>query len=282
METRVVSEISLFAGRYELLPLPPDWDTGRSGLTTLARDTQTGKLVVIKRADIASPEFEKHQRSLGNEALALRTARGARVTGSAVPRLIDEGDDEYATRAGVRRYHYLVLEYAEGERLESCYRKLTAMERADILAQFFELLDRAHRHHIANGDVDFKHLFWQSDAGRLTVIDWGNSRHNVTDPADLAFDLARAAEIIFALTTKQGLPPASGPLDLPDEIGLWPDVSPLPESFRSLCSWATRDGRPYERGPCDCCPIGSGGSCLALEAVHGATDRRLRCLNWQN
>jgi len=59
---------SLFAGRYRFETIDDDWDTGRSGFTHPAFDTQENRRVVIKRADATSPQSEQHERSLKNEA----------------------------------------------------------------------------------------------------------------------------------------------------------------------------------------------------------------------
>jgi hypothetical protein len=80
---------------------------------------------------------------------------------------------------------------------------LSIVERAEIITQLFGLLSQTHQKGIVNGDVDLKHLFWRIGKKQLVVIDWGSARLGV-DPkkkSEFAYDLARAAEIIYSLVT---------------------------------------------------------------------------------
>lgn len=220
----------VFAGRYRFQPVGDDWDRGRSGFTHLVFDIQKERLGVIKRAETKSHQAVE---GLKNEVAALLDLKG-----QGVPEVYDTGEAEY----GSKNYFYMVMEYIEGIRVENNLDTITAPERAKILTQFFSILAKAHEMGIVNGDVDLKHLFWRRDQEELVVIDWGNARLDV-DPvkkSKFAYDLARAAEIIYSLVTLQGYPPAKGSLALPDDSKLIPGLAPLPMEFRDLCKWAPR------------------------------------------
>ncbi len=235
---------SLFADRYRLGTPPDDWDTGRSGLTYPAFDMLENRKVVIKRADVTSPQADQHEHSLQNEAKALETLEELGVLNLGVPKLYGKGSAEY----GTRRFTYLVMEYVEAKRTEIHLEELTAIDRAMILTELFRLLAKAHHRGVANGDVDLKHLFW-SEQKKLTVIDWGNASFGTGNhqASQCAFDMARAAEIIYSLVTKKGIVPPTGPLDL-SGAEIIPELAPLAEKYAPLCKWAPRnpsDGLAY-------------------------------------
>lgn len=185
---------------------------------------------VIKRAELKSQHAVE---GLKNEVGALLDLKSQNV-----PEVYDTGEAEY----GSKTYFYMVIEYIEGIRVEKHLGNFSASERKEILTQFFSLLAKAHQMGIVNGDVDLKHLFWRRDKKQLVVIDWGNSKLNV-DPkkkTEFAYDLARSAEIIYSLTTRNGHPSATGSIALPNDSALVPGLTPLPVEFRSLCKWAPR------------------------------------------
>ena len=219
----------LFANRYRFQQVPTDWDTGRSGFTHLVFDMEKERLGVIKRAELKSRQAVEE---LKNEVAVLLDLKGQNV-----PEVYETGEAEY----GSKKYFYMVIEYIDGVRIEKHLSALTVPERADIITQFFDLLANAHKLGIVNGDVDLKHLFWR-DKKQLVVIDWGNAKLNAgsKNKTDLAYDLARSAEIIYALTTKKGHPPATGSLSLPGNSALFPGLAPLPTEFYELCKWAPR------------------------------------------
>ena len=224
------SSSPVFAGRYRFQPVGDDWDRGRSGFTHLVFDTQKERLGVIKRAEIRSQQAVE---GLKNEIAALLDLKG-----HGVPEVYDTGEAEY----GSKTYFYMVIEYIEGIRVEKNLDSLTDYERAEILMQFFGLLAKANQMGIVNGDIDLKHLFWRRDKRQLIVIDWGNAKLDV-DPkrkSEFAYDLARAAEILYSFTTLQGSPPTKGSLSLPDDSKLIPGLVPLPVEFRNICKWAPR------------------------------------------
>jgi serine/threonine protein kinase len=234
---------SLFADRYRFELVGNDWDRGRSGFTGLVYDLKEKRLGVIKRTE-TYPTKSTH--SLQNEIKALRVLKGL-----GVPEVYDTGQAFYDSK----KYDYAVLEFIEGFRVEKYLYSLSIVERAEIITQLFGLLSQAHKKGIVNGDVDLKHLFWRQEKKQLIVIDWGNAKLNV-DPkrkTEFAYDLARAAEIIFSLVTRQGHPLATGSIALPEASSLVKGFEVLPVEFHNLCKWAPRtpsDGvqAPYTAG----------------------------------
>ncbi len=193
-----ISGSPIFADRYRFQPVSADWDVGRSGFTHLVFDMKKERLGVIKRAELKSLNAVE---GLKNEVAALLDLKG-----QGVPEVYDTGEAEYGSKA----YFYMVIEYIEGMRVEKNLDSLPAVERAEILTQFFDLLAKTHKMGIVNGDVDLKHLFWRRDKKQLIVIDWGNAKLDV-DPkkkTEFAYDLARSAEIVYSLVTRKGHPAA--------------------------------------------------------------------------
>ncbi len=224
------SSPTIFANRYRFEPVDDDWETGRSGYTHLVFDIKKERLGVLKRAETKSqPAIER----LKNEINALNTLRGL-----GVPEIYETGEAVY----GSKSYLYMVIEYIEGIRIEQDLSTLRLPERAEILTQFFSILSQAHRKGIVNGDIDIKHLFWQPEKKQLIIIDWGNAILNVDrkKKIDFAYDLARSAEIIYSLVTKQAHLPATGSIALPTDTVLKLKSTPLPKEFRELCKWAPR------------------------------------------
>lgn len=224
------SSSPVFANRYRFQPVSADWDVGRSGFTHLVFDIKTERQGVIKRAELKSQSAVE---GLKNEVAALLDLKG-----QGGPEVYDTGEAEY----GSKTYFYMVIEYIEGLRVEKNLDSLSAVERAEILTQFFDLLARTHKMGIVNGDIDLKHLFWRRDKKQLVVIDWGNAKLDL-DPkkkTEFAYDLARSAEIIYSLVTRNGHPPAIGSLALPADSALFPGIISLPDEFRNLCKWAPR------------------------------------------
>ncbi len=225
----------VFADRYRFEPVESGWDRGRSGFTGLVYDLKEERLGVIKRTEIFSKQLTH---SLQNEIKALKALKGL-----GVPEVYDTNQAVYDSKD----YDYAVIEYIDGMRVEKNLDSLSIVERAEIISQLFGLLSQAHQKGIVNGDVDLKHLFWredkkQKDKKQLVVIDWGNARLGV-DPkknTEFAYDLARAAEIIFSLVTTQGHPPSTGSIALPDASAWIAGLGTLPIEFQNLCKWAPR------------------------------------------
>ncbi len=220
----------VFADRYRFEPVGNDWDRGRSGYTHLVYDLKEKRLGVIKRAETI---LRQSTDGLKNEVKALRALKGL-----GVPDVYDTGQALY----GSKNYDYMVIEFIDGIRVEKNLSILSAVERAEIITKLFGLLSQAHQKGIVNGDVDLKHLFWRKDKKQIAVIDWGNARHGV-DPnkkTEFAYDLARTAEIIYSLVTRQGHPPAIGPISLPDDSVIIAGMASLPIELRDLCMWAPR------------------------------------------
>ncbi len=225
----------VFADRYLFESVGSDWDRGRSGHTHLVRDLKENRLGVIKRTETISKQLTH---SLQNEIRALNALKGL-----GVPEVYDTSQAVYDSK----NYDYEVIEYIDGIRVEKNLDSLDIIERAEIITQLFNLLSQAHQKGIVNGDVDLKHLFWredkkQKDKKQLVVIDWGNARLDI-DPkkkTEFAYDLARAAEIIFSLVTRQGHPPSTGSIALPSSSKLVAGLEFLPIEFQNLCKWAPR------------------------------------------
>lgn len=219
----------LFADRYRFEPVDNDWDRGRSGSTDLVYDLEEKRRGVIKRAEI----MPRQANGIKNEVKALRILKGL-----GVPDVYDADNVIYNSK----NYDYMVIEYIDALRVEKNLDALNVVERADIITKLFSLLSQAHQNGIVNGDVDLKHLFWRRDKRQLVVIDWGNAKLGV-DPkknTEFAYDLARAAEIIFSLVTRRGHPAATGPISLPEDSALIGGLVPLPLEFHILCKWAPR------------------------------------------
>lgn len=219
----------VFADRYRFEPVSDDWDRGRSGYTHLVYDLKEKRFGVIKRVESIS---KKQVNGLRNEEKALRTLKGL-----GVPEVYDSGRTFYDNE----EYDYIVVEYIIGTRVEKELSSLSVRQRVEIVTKLFEVLAAAHQHGIVNGDVDLKHLFWRKDS-QLVVIDWGNAKINADTrkKTEFAYDLARAAEIIYALVTRKGIPPAVGSIALPGSGDLIPELTSLPLEFNELCKWAPR------------------------------------------
>jgi len=226
---------SLFAGRYRFIDPPDDdWDIGRSGFAQPAEDTQQAdRFVVVKHTDPTSPHADRHEQSLQNEAKALKALQGM-----GVPDLYSDDQADYGSS---RRFTYLVMEYIDSLRVEKDFYRLEPVERAYIITELLRLIAIAHSQGIVNGDIDIKHLFWRREQKQLVVIDWGNASLGVDTPKNslFAYDLARCAEIIYALVSRRGNAHPTGSLALPVEI--YPGLAPLPDEFYVLCEWAPRN-----------------------------------------
>lgn len=220
----------LFAGRYRFEPVGNDWDRGRSGYTHLVYDLKEKRLGVIKRAETKSSSSVE---GLKNEVTALRLLKGL-----GVPEVYDTGQAEH----GSKIYDYVVIEYIDELRVEWNLKLLSVSERKQIITELFNILAHAHEMGIVNGDIDLKHLFWRKDKKQLVVIDWGNARLGVDmkKESEFAYDLARAAEIIFSLVTLQSNLPATGEITLPDGPEIVSVLGSLPIELRNLCRWAPR------------------------------------------
>jgi hypothetical protein len=231
----------VFAGRYRFELVSNDWDRGRSGLTHLVYDMKLKRFGVIKRAETTSNQAIS---GLKNEVNALKALKGL-----GVPEVYETGEASH----GSKSYFYMIIEYIKGMRVEKELNDLPAVEHAKILTQFFGLMANAHNMGIVNGDIDLKHLFWRQNGNtkQLVVIDWGNAMlgNDQTDKKEFAYDLARSAEIIFALVTRQGSPSSQGTLILPENSDILPKLLPLPTEFYTLCRWAPRTHSDLAKAP---------------------------------
>ncbi|MEO0563668.1 MAG: hypothetical protein AAF125_16300, partial [Chloroflexota bacterium] len=164
----------LFDGRYRYDYIYP---RGRSGETLRAYDTQNNdRPVVIKRPapNDAPPIRAGQEVSIITERDALRTLAEHPV----LTELLDEGH----FIVGGTSHRYIVMERAEGtviadevfvlaERGE----RIPTLEMLVFIDNLLDLLQTAHARDTVYNDVDAKHLFWDRDAYRLKLIDWGNA-----------------------------------------------------------------------------------------------------------
>ncbi|PJF30223.1 MAG: hypothetical protein CUN51_08565 [Candidatus Thermofonsia Clade 1 bacterium] len=183
---------SLFDNRYRYDHIYP---RGRSGETLRAYDTLNGdRPCVIKRPALqdAPPIRAGQELSILNEKRALEQLRGHPV----LCELLHSG----TFRIGGQQHQYIVIEMATGETLEALTLALAAqgtrlpdLELLTILEGVLDLLQAAHDKRIVYNDVDAKHVFWDREAYRLKMIDWGNAvfldsetHGHVTRHADIA------------------------------------------------------------------------------------------------
>lgn len=165
---------SLFDNRYRYDYIYP---RGRSGETLRAVDTQEGdRPVVIKRpAPQDAPPIRFGQEvSILNERKALTRLAGHPV----ITALLGGGQ----FTIGGMAHQYIVMERAQGVIIADLVldlagrgERLPELEMLVIIDSLLDLLFNAHAHDIVYNDVDAKHLFWDRDAYRLKVIDWGNA-----------------------------------------------------------------------------------------------------------
>lgn len=164
----------LFDNRYRYDHIYP---RGRSGETLRAVDTQDGdRPVVIKRpAPQDAPPIRAGQEvSILTERRALQRLAGQ----PALTALLGGGQ----FNVGGIAHQYIVIERAEGQILADLVlelagrgERLPELETLVIVDGVLELLEAAHALDIVYNDVDAKHVFWNRDAYRLKVIDWGNA-----------------------------------------------------------------------------------------------------------
>ena len=165
---------SLFDNRYRYDFIYP---RGRSGETLRALDTQSGdRPVVIKRPapNDAPPIRAGQEVSILNERRALMKLSGHPT----LTELLADGQ----FFVGGSPHKYIVIERADGliiadETLDRARRGegLPLLETLVILDSLLDLIQLAHARDIVYNDIDAKHLFWNREAYRLKVIDWGNA-----------------------------------------------------------------------------------------------------------
>lgn len=165
---------SLFDNRYRYDYIYP---RGRSGETLRAVDIQDNdRPVVIKRPapNDAPPIRAGQEVSIINERTALKRLAGHPVLTELL------GDGQFFV--GGMAHQYIVMERATGiivgaavGELNATGERLPELETLVIVDNLLSLLEAAHEADIVYNDVDAKHLFWDRDAYRLKVIDWGNA-----------------------------------------------------------------------------------------------------------
>ncbi len=198
----------LFDNRYRYDYIYP---RGRSGETLRAVDTRDGdRPVVIKRpAPQDAPPIRAGQEvSILTERRALQKLAGQ----PALTALLGSGQ---FTIGGVA-HQYIVMERATGEILAEMVSGLAAqggrlpeLEMLVIIDGLLELLEAAHTQDIVYNDVDAKHLFWDREAYRLKVIDWGNAvflEGEETTPQGVSrqSDVYQVGELLYFIVTGGG------------------------------------------------------------------------------
>lgn len=195
----------LFDGRYRYDYIYP---RGRSGETLRAYDTQNdNRPVVIKRPapNDAPPVRGGQESSILTERDALKTLSGHPV----LTELVGEGH----FMAGGQTHRYIVMERGMGDiiadmvlNLAKERQRLHLLEMLVITDNLLDLLQTAHSRDIVYNDVDAKHLFWNRDAYRLKVIDWGNAvflEGEIADPRGVSkqSDIYQTGELLYFMLT---------------------------------------------------------------------------------
>lgn len=213
---------SLFDNRYRYDHIYP---RGRSGETLRAFDTEhNDRPVVIKRPapNDAPPIRAGQEVSILNERKALLRLAGHPV----LTELLDTGQ----FFVGGMPHHYIVLERAQGniiadEVLASTRKghRLPHLEMLIVVESLLDLLEAAHDQEIVYNDVDAKHLFWDRDAYRLKVIDWGNVvflEGDEVTPQGISrqTDIAQVGQLLYFILT--GGQRADIPRDAGDDFRL--------------------------------------------------------------
>ena len=208
---------SLFDSRYRYDYIYP---RGRSGETLRAVDTLEGdRPVVIKRpAPHDAPPIRSGQEvSILNERKAL-----TRLNGHPVITALLGGGQFYVS--GIP-HQYIVMERAEGDvigdlvlALAARGERLPELEMLVILDALLDLLHAAHARDIVYNDVDAKHLYWNREAYRLTVIDWGNAVFLEGDEVTAQgvsrqSDVYQVGELLYFILT------GGGRADIPRDAG---------------------------------------------------------------
>jgi hypothetical protein len=199
---------SLFDNRYRYDYIYP---RGRSGETLRAVDTQDNdRPVVVKRPapNDAPPIRAGQEVSILNERKALTRLAGHTVLTALV------GGGQFM--AGGSAHQYIVVERAAGALLADLVRELAQrgerlpdLETLVIVDALVDLLAAAHSKDIIYNDVDTKHLFWDRDAHKLKLIDWGNAVFLEGDEAtpqgiSRQTDIFQVGELLYALVTGGG------------------------------------------------------------------------------
>jgi serine/threonine protein kinase len=213
---------SLFDNRYRYDYIYP---RGRSGETLRALDTlEQDRLVVIKRPapNDAPPIRAGQEVSILNERKALQKVAGHPVATALL------GSGQFLV--GGVAHQYIVMERAPGVLLADIVRdlaqreeRLPELEMLVIVEGLLDLLQTAHSRDIVYNDVDAKHLFWDRDAYKLKLIDWGNAVFLEGDemtPQGISrqTDVFQVGELLYFIVTGGGR--AEIPRDAGDDFVL--------------------------------------------------------------
>ncbi len=196
-------KLGVFQGRYTYDEIKVGSKTGE---TLMAFDEETLEYVVVKRPSPTQPNPDLRQASIADLEREERALRAPGIRGHPVAcRLLNAGQAQ--ERDG--SYRYLVLARARGIDVPDLIRRYHDQGQPfpdtiylSIMRQLLEVLASAHRAGVVYNDVKADHLFWDENAGRLTVIDWGNaqflSEASEALPAD---DVFQCAELLYEFVT---------------------------------------------------------------------------------
>jgi serine/threonine protein kinase len=213
---------SLFDNRYRYDYIYP---RGRSGETLRALDTlEQDRPVVIKRPapNDAPPIRAGQEVSILNERKALQKLAGHPVATTLL------GSGQFLV--GGVAHQYIVMERAPGSLVADMVRdlaqreeRLPELELLVIVDGLLDLLQTAHSRDIVYNDVDAKHLFWDREAYKLKLIDWGNAVFLEGDemtPQGISrqTDVFQVGELLYFMVTGGGR--AEIPRDAGDDFVL--------------------------------------------------------------
>lgn len=162
------SSANMIAGRYSVLRT---LGKGAFGRTILARDEQSGRDVAIKMLDTAKVDNWKGFELFEREAAVLRSVRH-----HGVPEIFDSFKAEFEQRNAA----FLVMEYVEGESLESIIMSRRHLDPADashILLELLGVLDYLHSRvpPILHRDIKPANIILRPD-GYPALVDFGAVR----------------------------------------------------------------------------------------------------------
>ncbi len=232
----------LFDNRYRYDYIYP---RGRSGETLRAVDTlDNDRPVVVKRPapNDAPPIRAGQEVSILNERKALQRLAGH----PAATALLGGGQ----FLVGGTPHQYIVMERGQGAILADMVRELAQrgerlpeLEMLVIVDDLLDLLQAAHARDVVYNDVDAKHLFWDRDAYRLKVIDWGNAVFLEGDeitPQGISrqTDVFQVGELLYFIVSGGGRPEV--PRDAGDDFALHfgPDAERVSPRLQAIISKA--------------------------------------------
>lgn len=233
---------SMFDNRYRYDYIYP---RGRSGETLRAWDTRDNdRPVVVKRPapQDAPPMRAAQEVSIQTERKALERLSGHPVLAGL------RGHGSF--RVGGQTHAYIVLERAYGEIIgdvvldlaETNNERLPLLETLNIVDELLDLLMRAHDEQVVYNDVDAKHLFWDRDNYKLTVIDWGNAvllDEGNTSGVNRQTDIYQVGELLYFILTGGTRLDSETDVDGQYRVNFGDDMLTIPTVLQNLITQAT-------------------------------------------